>query len=123
MDLLPSELNIVATRTVNIVRKPLRGIDSIDKMYYFFQFEIAGNNGAVRKFTEARLDPIDDALLHKYGFNTDRPKAKDNSIANWVLSTYFSSYIDGEVLTLIQFEIEDVNCDGTPEYKTFITRQ
>jgi hypothetical protein len=123
MDLLPSTLNIVATRTVRFVRKTIRNISDIDKSYYFFIFEISDNDGVVRRFTEARLDPIDDALLHKYGFNTDRPKAKDNSIANWVLSTYFASYIDGEVLTLIQFEIEDVNCDGTPEYKTFITRQ
>jgi hypothetical protein len=123
MDLLPSELNITATRTVRIVRKTIRNISEIAKSYYFFIIEISGNDGVVRRFTEARVDPIDDAFLQKYGFNTDRPKAKDNSIANWVLSTYFASYIDGEVLTLIQFEIEDVNCDGTPEYKTFITRQ
>jgi hypothetical protein len=62
-------------------------------------------------------------VLQKYGFNTDRPQVKDNSIGNWVASKYYSSFIDGEVLTLIQFEIEDVNSDGTPEYKTFITRQ
>ena len=123
MDLLPSELNIAATRIVRIVRKTIRNISDIDKSYYFFMFEISGNDGVVNRFTEAREDPIDDALLQKYGFNTDRPQVKDNSIANWVLTTYFAKFIDGEVLTLIQFEIEDVNSDGTPEYKTFITRQ
>ena len=123
MDLLPSELNIATTRTVRIVRKTIRNISDIDKSYYFFIFEICGNDGVVNRFTEARVDPIDDALLQKYGFNTDRPQAKDNSIANWVLSKYFSSFIDGEILTLIQFEIEDVNSDGTPEYKTFVVRE
>ena len=119
MDLLPSELNVVATRTVRIVRKTLHNISEIDKSYYFFIFEISGKDGAIRRFTEARVEPIDDALLQKYGFNTDRPKVKDNSIANWVI-THFSSRF---IFTLVQFEIEDVNNDGTPEYKTFIVKQ
>jgi hypothetical protein len=119
MDLLPSTLNIVATRTARIVRKTIRNISDIDKSYYFSVFEISGNDGIVNRFTEARTAPIDDALLQKYGFNTDRPKVKDNSIANWVNSKISNRY----VLTLVQFEIEDVNCDGNPEYKTFIIRE
>lgn len=124
MDRLPSELNVTKTREVRIVRKALRSVyEDYDKLYYFFIFDISSPSGIMNRFTEARDEPIDDALLRKYGFNTDRPNVKDNSIANWINYCYYNKFIDGEIMRVVQFEIADVNDDGAPEYKTFISRQ
>ena len=124
MDKLPDTLNVVKTRQVQIIRKNIKGVyEDYEKLYYFFIFDISKPNGIIDRFTEARKDPVDDELLQKYGFNTDRPNAKDNSLSNWINACYYSQFIDGEILRVVQFEIEDVNEDGTPEYKTFITRQ
>ena len=124
VDRLPSELHIIKTRQVKIIRKALRSVyEDYDKLYYFFIFDISSPNGITNRFTEAREEPIDDALLQKYGFNTDRPSTKENSISAWINACYYSKFIDGEIMRVIQFEIADVNDDGTPEYKTFISRQ
>jgi hypothetical protein len=124
MDHLPSELHVSKTRQLKIIRKLLHGVfENYEKLYYFFIFDISKPNGIVDRFTEAREEPIDDALLQKYGFNTDRPQTKENSLATWINACYYKQFIDGEILRLIQFEIEDVNDDGSPEYKTFISRQ
>lgn len=124
MDRLPAELNITKTRQLKIIRKALRGVyEDYEKLYYFFVFDISSPNGITNRFTEAREEPIDDTLLQRYGFNTERPQAKENSIAAWINSCYYNQFIDGEIMRVVQFEIADVNNDGTPEYKTFISRQ
>lgn len=123
MDFLPPELNVTKTRQVQIIRKNLHCPNKYDKMYYFFIFDISKPNGIVDRFTVAREDPVDDELLQQYGFYTERPNVKYDSIATWINYIYYNRFIDGEILKVIQFEIEDVNQDGSPEYKTFISRQ
>lgn len=123
MDFLPSELNISKTRELRFVRKTMRNIADCEKLYYFFTIDISSPNGIMNRFTFARIDCIDDATLQQYGFNTERSQAKDNSLANWINTIYYNKFMDGEICTVIQYEIEDVNGDGSPEYKTFISRQ